>query len=116
MPSQWPPSAHSVLKVVGAIAGAAFVSMTSWLLMSHISSQVLQAQNAQAIETVQAAVKGNAAKHDDAEARGRKLDEVVHGINLTAQRLADMIARHESDIDEIKSDMKSDRRRRRRGE
>lgn len=105
MTSQWPPSAHSVLKVLGFGLCAAITSVGSWVLLSHISSQVVQAKNTQAIQTVQIAVAGN-------DERSRKMEEMLHGINLTTQRLTDMAARHDTAILEIKSDQRIARRRR----
>lgn len=111
--SQW-PSAQSVLKTVGGILFSVFVGGASYLFGFTSSSQVLLSEHTMSIKAVQSDVAGNATKIDRAEEHGRKIAEALHGINLTTQRLTDMVARHESDIDEIKSDAKDDRRRRRR--
>lgn len=112
--SQWPPSPASVLNGVLTLVAAIAVSVVSWLAMSQISSQVLQAQNAQAIQTAQAAVAEVSKKGDDLAKHNRKIDETQHGINLTLQRLTDMVARHDADIDELREDARDDRRRARR--
>lgn len=112
--SQWPPSPTSVLKGVLTAGAAIAVSVVSWLGMAQISSQVMQAQNAMAIETTKIAVAETATKVAELGEHNEKVADALHGINLTTQRLADMLARHETDLQELRNDARARRRRSRR--
>lgn len=113
--SQWPPKASSVLSGVLTAGAAIAVSVVSWLGMAQISSQVLQAQNAQAIATTKVVVSDTATKVDDLAKHDARVAaetaSALNGINLTTQRLADMLARHEADIQEMRADARAQRRR-----
>lgn len=111
--SQWPPTPQSVLKFVLGAFFAALCSLTAWLLISQVASQVLQAQNADAIQVAQTAVTVVAKDVDELGQHDEKIDQAIHGINLTSQRLSDMIARHDADLHDIKDDLKDERRSRR---
>ena len=96
--------------VVAAFFGA-LVSTAAWAVATLTSGQVAQARNAQAIDTVKVAAADNASTLDRYSAHHSKIDEALHAINLTSQRLADMLAHHEAALEELKADG----RRRRRG-
>ena len=110
--SQWPPSPTAVLKAVLAVAATVGLSMMSWLVLESISSQVVQAKHGANIEAVRVSTAGIEAKVAEHEVHDRKIDEALHGINLTQQRLADMLAHHDADIEEIKDEARHRRRRR----
>lgn len=110
--SQWPPSPTAILKAVLTAAAAIGVSVMSWLVLESISSKQVAALNSAGLKVVREQSAGIADRVDAHEVHDRKIDEALHGINLTQQRLADMLAHHESDIEEIKDDARQRRRRR----
>lgn len=111
--SEWPPSAPTVLKAVLTVVAGVSVAVMSWLTLSQISSQVVQAQMTVEVQAMRVTVVENKDKVGALVSHDAKIDESIHGINLTTQRLTDMLARHDADIDEIKDDAKDERRRRR---
>ncbi len=98
------PTSSPILKTLAGIIVAVLLSVTSWLLLSQINSQVAQAKTAGVITNIAKDVHRIEQRDGKVGEAIVKMGEAIVSINLANQRVADMLTRHDEAIKELQAE------------